>query len=65
VEKGSQSRFLMAKLNPSVTQSTHALFLIKYLIVKYILGTQQQGDEPPVFTEDVSLKVLECMYYRL
>lgn len=40
VEKGSQSRFLMAKLNPSITQSTPA----------------QQGDEPPVFTEDVSLK---------
>lgn len=41
VERGSQSRFLMAKLNPSITQHTVA----------------EMGGEPPVFTEDVSLNV--------
>jgi protein transport protein SEC23 len=46
VERGSQARFLMAKLNPSITQSTQE-------------GANygQGGSEPPVFTEDVSLKV--------
>lgn len=43
VEKGSQSRFLMAKLNPSITQSN--------------MDGQQTAGEPPVFTEDVSLAV--------
>jgi len=43
VEKGSQSRFIMAKLNPSITQST--------------VGDAYNGGEPPVFTEDVSLNV--------
>jgi len=56
VEKGSQaryrgyqgprvaeSRFLMAKLNPSITQSN--------------MDGQQTSGEPPVFTEDVSLAV--------
>lgn len=50
VEKGSQSRFLMAKLNPSITQST----------MEY-----QQGAEPPVFTEDVSMKVFMQHLRRL
>jgi len=45
VEKGSQSRFLMAKLNPSITQST----------VEGMPGAA--AAEPPVFTEDVSLNV--------
>lgn len=45
VEKGSQSRFLMAKLNPSITQST----------VEGMPGST--AAEPPVFTEDVSLNV--------
>jgi len=49
VEKGSQSRFLMAKLNPSITQST----------MDYGQG------EPPVFTEDVSLKVFMQHLRRL
>jgi protein transport protein SEC23 len=44
VEKGSQSRFLMAKLNPSITQST-------------VEGPGGAAAEPPVFTEDVSLNV--------
>jgi protein transport protein SEC23 len=39
----SQSRFLLAKLNPSVTQNT-------------VQGYGGQGP-PPVFTDDVSLKV--------
>lgn len=50
VEKGSQSRFLMAKLNPSITQST---------------AEYQQGGEPPVFTEDVSMKVFMQHLRRL
>ena len=50
VERGSQSRFLMAKLNPSITQST----------MEY-----QQGAEPPVFTEDVSMKVFMTHLRRL
>lgn len=41
VQGHSQSRFIMAKLNPSVTQS----------------NVGEMGAEPPVFTEDVSLKV--------
>lgn len=41
VEKGSQARFLMAKLNPVTSQSTNAV----------------EGVEAPVFTEDVSLRV--------
>eukprot|EP00474_Spongospora_subterranea_P008729 CRZ09187.1 hypothetical protein [Spongospora subterranea] len=40
----SQSRFLLAKLNPSVTQNT-------------VQGYGAQGGPPPVFTDDVSLKV--------
>lgn len=51
VEKGSQSRFLMAKLNPSITQST---------VKEY-----GQAAEPPVFTEDVSLKVFMQHLRRL
>lgn len=43
IDKGSQARFLMAKLNPSVTQST--------------MQAGYENGEPPVFTEDVSLKV--------
>jgi protein transport protein SEC23 len=39
----SQSRFLLAKLNPSVTQNT-------------VQGYGGQG-APPVFTDDVSLKI--------
>jgi len=50
VEKGSQSRFLMAKLNPSITQSTMAY---------------GEGSEPPVFTEDVSFKVFMQHLRRL
>lgn len=50
VEKGSQSRFLMAKLNPSITQSNME---------------GQHGNEPPVFTEDVSLKVFMQHLRRL
>lgn len=53
VEKGSQSRFLMAKLNPSITQST----------MPNEFG--QQNNEPPVFTEDVSLKVFMQHLRRL
>lgn len=41
VERGSQSRFLLAKLNPSITQH----------------NMSEMGGEPPVFTEDVSLNV--------
>jgi len=41
-EHGSQSRFLMAKLNPSITQNT--------------MNYGQTGAEPPVFTDDVPLK---------
>lgn len=41
-EHGSQSRFLMAKLNPSITHNNM---------------DQAGGGEPPVFTDDVSLKV--------
>jgi len=51
VEKGSQSRFLMAKLNPSITQSTMAY--------------GGEGAEPPVFTEDVSFKVFMQHLRRL
>ena len=51
VEKGSQSRFLMAKLNPSITQSSG-----------YEGGG---GGEPPVFTEDVSMKVFMQHLRRL
>jgi protein transport protein SEC23 len=51
VEKGSQSRFLMAKLNPSITQST--------------MEYRGQGNEPPVFTEDVSMKVFMQHLRRL
>jgi len=51
VEKGSQSRFLMAKLNPSITQNNMQEF--------------NQGAEPPVFTEDVSLKVFMQHLRRL
>lgn len=50
VEKGSQSRFLMAKLNPSITQSNPEF---------------SQSGEPPVFTEDVSLKVFMQHLKRL
>jgi len=49
VEGGSQERFLKAKLNPSITQSTVGL---------------GEG-EPPVFTEDVSLKVFMQHLRRL
>lgn len=42
VQKGSQERFLMAKLNPSMTQANH---------------NEYGASEPPVFSEDVSLKV--------
>jgi len=42
VERGSQSRYLIAKLNPSITQNN--------------IGEFSQ-DEPPVFSDDVSLKV--------
>lgn len=52
VEKGSQSRFLMAKLNPSITQHNATEF-------------GGQGAEPPVFTEDVSLKVFMQHLRRL
>eukprot|EP00468_Gymnochlora_sp_CCMP2014_P001961 CAMPEP_0167742470 /NCGR_PEP_ID=MMETSP0110_2-20121227/1453_1 /TAXON_ID=629695 /ORGANISM="Gymnochlora sp., Strain CCMP2014" /LENGTH=754 /DNA_ID=CAMNT_0007626683 /DNA_START=897 /DNA_END=3161 /DNA_ORIENTATION=- len=41
-ENGSQSRFLMSKLNPSITQNN------------FQYGS---GGKPPVFTDDVSLKV--------
>ena len=51
VEKGSQSRFLMAKLNPSITHSSR--------------DEQQAGGEPPVFTEDVSMKVFMQHLRRL
>jgi len=51
VEKGSQSRFLMAKLNPSITQSN--------------MDGQQTGGEPLVFTEDVSLAVFMTHLRRL
>lgn len=51
VEKGSQSRFIMAKLNPSITQST--------------VGDSYNGGEPPVFTEDVSLNVFMQHLKRL
>lgn len=51
VEKGSQSRFLMAKLNPSITQSN--------------MDGQHGSGEPPVFTEDVSLKVFMQHLRRL
>jgi len=50
VEKGSQSRFLMAKLNPSITQST---------------AGYGPDAEPPVFTEDVSFKVFMQHLKRL
>ncbi|GAB5367116.1 hypothetical protein AAMO2058_001201600 [Amorphochlora amoebiformis] len=43
-QNGSQSRFLMSKLNPSITQNT---------VGQYGSG----GGAPPVFTDDVSLKV--------
>jgi len=49
VEKGSQSRFLMAKLNPSITQTTAGY----------------EGAEPPVFTEDVGFKVFMQHLRRL
>jgi protein transport protein SEC23 len=49
VDGGSQERFLKAKLNPSITQSTVGL---------------GEG-EPPVFTEDVSLKVFMQHLRRL
>lgn len=52
VEKGSQQRFLMAKLNPSITQSNVAEY-------------QQAGGEPPVFTEDVSMKIFMNHLKRL
>lgn len=52
VEKGSQSRFLMAKLNPSITQSS----------ADY---GSANGNEPPVFTEDVSMKVFMQHLKRL
>eukprot|EP00466_Bigelowiella_natans_P000492 jgi/Bigna1/33170/e_gw1.1.31.1 len=42
-QNGSQSRFLMSKLNPSITQNT--------------VGQYGGGAAPPVFTDDVSLKV--------
>eukprot|EP01006_Ploeotia_vitrea_P011244 TRINITY_DN29942_c1_g1_i1.p2 TRINITY_DN29942_c1_g1~~TRINITY_DN29942_c1_g1_i1.p2 ORF type:complete len:776 (+),score=419.17 TRINITY_DN29942_c1_g1_i1:24-2330(+) len=42
VQNGSQSRFIMAKLNPSITQNT---------------VNADAGSRPPVFTDDVSLKV--------
>ncbi len=42
VEKGSQSRFLMAKLNPSLPQTNM---------------NDVAGAEPVFFSEDVSLKV--------
>jgi len=51
VEKGSQSRFLMAKLNPSITQSSE--------------GYGPGGGEPLVFTEDVSMKVFMQHLRRL
>mmetsp|Transcript_26487 Transcript_26487/g.36914 ORF Transcript_26487/g.36914 Transcript_26487/m.36914 type:complete len:755 (+) Transcript_26487:138-2402(+) len=41
-QNGSQSRFLMSRLNPSITQNTVGEF---------------SGGAPPVFTDDVSLKV--------
>jgi protein transport protein SEC23 len=50
VEKGSQSRFLMAKLNPSITQAN---------------VNDQQGGEPPIFTEDVSMRVFMQHLRRL
>ena len=53
VEKGSQSRFLMAKLNPSITQSSPGD------------GYGGGGGEPPVFTEDVSMKVFMQHLRRL
>jgi protein transport protein SEC23 len=43
VQGHSQSRFIMAKLNPSITQKD--------------VNEMGGGGEPPVFTEDVSLKV--------
>jgi protein transport protein SEC23 len=51
VQNGSQSRYIMAKLNPSITQAT----------TEY----QQSGAEPPVFTEDVSMKVFMQHLKRL
>uniref|UniRef100_A0A7S2TMZ0 Protein transport protein SEC23 n=1 Tax=Lotharella oceanica TaxID=641309 RepID=A0A7S2TMZ0_9EUKA len=42
-QNGSQSRFLMSKLNPSITQNN--------------VGQYGSGGAPPVFTDDVSLKV--------
>lgn len=44
VERGSQSRFLMAKLNPSITHSQNEF------------NGVPGAAEPPVFTEDVSMK---------
>ena len=48
VEKGSQSRFLMAKLNPSISHTT---------IQQNQLNQNGQPMEAPVFSEDVSMKV--------
>jgi len=48
VERGSQERFLLAKLNNSVSTTN-----------------LPQGSEPPVFTEDVSLKVFMQHLRRL
>lgn len=52
VEKGSQSRFIMAKLNPSQSHLTQN-------------GEYNNGGEPPVFTEDVSLNVFMQHLKRL
>lgn len=53
VQKGSQSRFIMAKLDPSITQNNFAG------------AGMGGGDEPPVFTEDVSLTVFMQHLRRL
>ncbi len=78
VEKGSQSRFLMAKLNPSVTQvracaGACLCLCLPVLVLPALrpatstvhrsvdLTPQSDVDpntgEPPVFSEDVNLKV--------
>ena len=56
VERGSQSRFLLAKLNPSVTHSSSAAGAGAGAAAAAAAGVEPGQQEPLIFTEDSNLK---------